>query len=146
MRMKAKYLLVFLLMLPLFGSLPYAYASPPSYTNLTNSNGQSIGRGHEQVHGSTAMANWTDTNGLSGFIFSANNTGHWINATWLPMTGTSNSSVFVYTANDTINNVDSFKFYANNTSNQWNTTSVFWSNAYGTATIKGKIHHKLCTS
>jgi len=64
--------------------------------------------------------NWTDETGFSGYIFSANNSGTWRNASWTPMTGTSNTSWNVTTLNSTVGTVVGWKFYANDTNDNWN--------------------------
>lgn len=66
---------------------------------------------------------WTDDNGLSGHIFSTNNSGTWKNASWVSMEGTSNTSWNVTVLNDTVGSLVQWCYYANDTSNNWNGSS-----------------------
>jgi hypothetical protein len=68
---------------------------------------------------------WQDPFGLSGFIFEHNDTGTLKNETWNSFNnlGTDNSwSNASLTLNDTADAVIQWKFYANDTSNNWNNT------------------------
>ena len=69
------------------------------------------------IAGNPVQLNCTisDNDGVSGYIFSWNNTGSWTNTTW-----TSGSSAgHIGTWNDTIGNVVSVKIYGNDTLNYW---------------------------
>ena len=67
---------------------------------------------------------WQDTGGLSGFIFSFDNcTGTFVNNSWVSMTGTANWSNVTKTINSTIGCTIRWCVYANDTLNQWNSTS-----------------------
>jgi len=66
---------------------------------------------------------WDDGYGLSGYIFSTNNSGTWQNASFISFSGTSNSSWNVTTLNDTAETVVGWCYYANDTSDNWNGTS-----------------------
>lgn len=81
------------------------------------------------VAGASAKFNvsWTDAAGLSGYIFSINNnlTGNWLNDTWRPFTGISNSSAVFKTLNSTIGALVQWRLYVNNSLNKWNSTPVF---------------------
>lgn len=69
---------------------------------------------------------WQDIVGLSGYIFSTNNTGSWSNDTWNdPWTGmtTSGWSNVTKTLNDTATAIH-FRFWCNDTSNNWADTGV----------------------
>ncbi len=68
--------------------------------------------------------NWTDDTGLSGFIFSTDNTGEWVNSSFVEF-GTVNTSWEVVTLNDTLDLTIGWRFYANDTSNNWNGSEVF---------------------
>jgi hypothetical protein len=69
-----------------------------------------------------AASNYTN---LSGFIFSINNTGTWVNDSWVAMTGTGNWSNVTKTLNSTVGLLVSWKVYANNSNNVWNSTDTF---------------------
>ena len=68
---------------------------------------------------------WTDDNGLSGYIFSSNITGEWINDSWIPLSGTEGWSYsfknFTVTPGATI----SWKFYVNDSNNLWSDSLEF---------------------
>ena len=65
---------------------------------------------------------WSDNVGLSGFICSTNNTGSWVNSSWIPFTG--NTASLIITLNPTVGSVVGFEFYANDTSNNWGASGV----------------------
>lgn len=99
--------------------------APPDTTKPTYSN---------IAHNTTVASNlclfscyWTDDVGLSGFIFSTNNTGSWTNDTWSdPWTGTPTTgwSNVTKTLNATVGLIIGYNFYCNDTSNNWNTTGI----------------------
>jgi KaiC/GvpD/RAD55 family RecA-like ATPase len=68
---------------------------------------------------------WADNTGLSGFIFGTNNTGTWVNSTWTSMSGAVNWSNVTRTLNNTQGIVVQWRVWANDTSNNWNSTNVF---------------------
>ncbi len=68
---------------------------------------------------------WTDDNGLSGYIFSTNNTGRWFNTSFTSFSGTANTAWYVTTLNDTVEALVQWRFYANDTSNNWNTSQIY---------------------
>ncbi len=87
--------------------------NPPSYLALGHNN---------TVAGEPTMFSclWSDNVGLSGFIFSSNNTGIWVNSTWTGFASAwSNVSVPL---NSTVGAVIQYGFYANDTSDNWNQT------------------------
>jgi len=73
---------------------------------------------------------WDDNVGLSGYIFSTNNTGAWANASWIAFTSSPETAWNVTTLNTTVGILVQWKFYANDTSDNWNT-----SDTYGLITI-----------
>jgi len=92
--------------------------NPPTYSNTgtdTTLHGQSV----------KFYVNWTDETGLSGHIFSTNNTGTWTNDSFVDMTGTNNwSNVTSHTLNSTNGITISWILYANDSANQWNNTGM----------------------
>ena len=70
-------------------------------------------------------ATWTDNVELSGFIFSINESGSFINSTFQRFSGTTNISTnrTIITANASAK--IGWRFYANDTSNNWNSTAIF---------------------
>jgi len=68
---------------------------------------------------------WDDDNGLSGYIFSTNNSGTWQNASFVSFSGISNTSWNVTTLNDTVGALVQWCYYANDTSDNWNTSENF---------------------
>jgi hypothetical protein len=89
---------------------------PPLYFNSSTNN---------TVAGRATLfsLNWTDDAGLSGYIFSTNNTGRWTNSTWKSFTGVQNTSLNITALNTTVDSLVQWCVYANDTSNNWNATS-----------------------
>jgi PGF-pre-PGF domain-containing protein len=69
-------------------------------------------------------ASWTDNVGLSAYIFSTNDTGSWVNQSAISFSGTSNVSIQDYQITASRNTVVGWRFYANDTSNNWNATDI----------------------
>lgn len=67
-------------------------------------------------------SSWSDNVGLSGFIFSTNVTGSWVNSSWIAFTGNVASAVMALPPSAGI--VVGFAFYANDTSNNWSTSGI----------------------
>jgi len=67
---------------------------------------------------------WTDNAGLSAYIFSTNDTGSWVNQSAVTFSGTSNTSTQTYQVTASRNTVVGWRFYANDTTNNWNATSI----------------------
>jgi PGF-pre-PGF domain-containing protein len=70
---------------------------------------------------------WVDYAGLSGYIFSFDNCSGGLNLsnnTWVSMTGATNWSNVTNTTNYTAGCNVSWKVYANDTSNNWNSTGI----------------------
>lgn len=70
---------------------------------------------------------WSDNVGLSGFIFGTNITGTWQNTTWTdPWTGspTSGWSNVVETLNSNVGVRIEYRFWCNDTSNNWKDTGI----------------------
>jgi len=92
--------------------------NPPTYSNnATNTT----------VAGQPAnfTLDWEDDNGLSGYIFSINNNDTWQNASFVSFSGTSNTSQNVTTLNSTVGVLVQWKFYTNDSANQWNTSLTY---------------------
>lgn len=91
--------------------------SPPSYSSISVSAtfaGQSC----------TFYSGWNDNYGLSGYIFSTNNTGLWQNTTWTPFLGTPSLASVTQNLNSNIGAVIGYNWYANNTNGLWNDTGL----------------------
>jgi len=69
-------------------------------------------------------AKWTDSDGLSGYIFSWNGTGVWSNSTWTNLSGTVAWSNVTKTLPLEEGAIVSYRFYANETNKGWNATSI----------------------
>ena len=74
--------------------------------------------------------NVTDDNTLdntAGYRFSTNNTGTWKNSSFVPFTGsgTTITAWNVTTLNSTVGALVQWKFYANDTSNNWNVSTTY---------------------
>jgi len=90
---------------------------PPTYTN--NSTNDTLA-GVDTLF----SLEWLDSSGLSSYIFSFDNgTGELINDSAVEMTGTSNWSNVTKTVNSTAGSTIRWCVYANDTDNNWNSTS-----------------------
>jgi len=100
-------------------SLAVADTTPPTYSNV----GTNTTRAGQPCKFS---AKWTDNVGLSGFIFGTNNTGVWVNDTWTAWTGSPTTawSNVTKTLNSAVHVVVCWQIWANDTSNNWNTTGI----------------------
>jgi hypothetical protein len=90
---------------------------PPTYSNLSYNN---------TVAGQPTIFSclWTDNIGLSGFIFSSTITGSWANDTWKSLSGVSAWSKVTKYLPSSIGTVVQYKFYANDTSDNWSQTAL----------------------
>jgi hypothetical protein len=68
---------------------------------------------------------WTDDVNLSGYIFGTNNTGTWRNSSFSAFAGGMNTSWNVSVLNDTVGLTVSWSVYANDSSNIWNTSTIY---------------------
>lgn len=86
--------------------------TPPTITDVTT---------NTTIANSACLfeAKLTDDAGLSGYIFSTNNTGSWVNDTWVGVSGTPVWAYATKTLNNTVRVRVQFRFYANDTSNNW---------------------------
>ena len=69
-------------------------------------------------------AQFEDNIALSFYIFSTNNTGPWLNETAIIFITNPQTVAVTKTLNETVGNVVSFKWFGNDTTNNWNLTSV----------------------
>ena len=69
-------------------------------------------------------ANWTDDIDLAGYIFSINQTGTWVNSSFTPFSGTSNTSENTTQITATAGTTVEWRFYANDTSDNGNVTDI----------------------
>jgi hypothetical protein len=69
-------------------------------------------------------ANWTDETGLSGYIFGTNNTGSWVNQTWTVLGSNPAWANVTETLNETGGFVISYRWWANDTSNNWGDSGI----------------------
>ena len=76
---------------------------------------------------------WQDNINLSGYIFSFDNgTGSFTNDSWVSMTGTLNWSNITKMVNSTVGSTIRWKVYANDSSNNWNTSETYTYNTTNT--------------
>jgi len=68
---------------------------------------------------------WTDDSGLSGYVFSSNITGEWINDSWIPLSGTEGWSYSFKNITVTPGATISWKFYVNDSNNFWSDSLEF---------------------
>jgi hypothetical protein len=121
---KILFIVFFIFCMTLFSS--DASAAPTYSLNSTNSTltGTSV------LH----SLNWTDASGLSGYIFSFDNcTGDLTNSTWISFSGTwSNVTKII---NSTVDCIIRWCVYANDTTDDWNSTSCNNSFSYATSQL-----------
>ena len=96
-------------------------SSPPAYSHISAS-------GTRASSSCTFSVLWTDDVNVSGYIFGTNNTGTFVNDTWTPFSNFVNST-FAYssvtkTLNNTPGNSVRWRFWCNDTSNNWNRISL----------------------
>jgi hypothetical protein len=70
---------------------------------------------------------WTDVIGLSGggYIFSSNNTGQWLNASWAAFNSNSGWGNATSTLSNIVGTVVGFREYANNSLNLWGDSGIY---------------------
>jgi hypothetical protein len=68
---------------------------------------------------------WTDDSGLSGYVFSSNITGEWINDSWILLSGTEGWSYSFKNVTVTPGATISWKFYVNDSNNLWSDSLEF---------------------
>ena len=69
-------------------------------------------------------ANWTDDVDLAGYKFSINQTGTWENSSFTSFSGTSNLSQNITQITASTGTTVQWRFYANDTSDNWNVTDI----------------------
>jgi len=82
---------------------------------------------------------WQDDTGLSGYIFSWNASGAWQNDTWTTLSSNPDWANVTKTLPSTVGVVVGFRWYCNDTSNNWNVTVVYTLTTSGyqvTVTVK----------
>ena len=71
----------------------------------------------------TFFTDWNDNVALSGYIFSTNHSGAWVNSSFVSFSGTFNISENVTQITASAGTTVGWRFYANDTSNNWNVTA-----------------------
>ncbi|MGD6810775.1 MAG: LamG domain-containing protein [Candidatus Bathyarchaeia archaeon] len=98
--------------------LNWNLGTPPSYSNIQTTTTSA---------GNTTLFSvvWSDNQGLfgGGYILSTNNTGQWINSTWIPFN--SNLANATLVLNSAIGATVSFIVFANNSRNLWTETKIY---------------------
>ncbi|CAD6491527.1 MAG: hypothetical protein ANIMEMIM_00157 [Candidatus Argoarchaeum ethanivorans] len=69
-------------------------------------------------------ANWTDDVALAGYKFSTNQSGAWVNSSFVPFSGTSNISENITQIAASAGTTVGWRFYANDTSENWDVTDI----------------------
>jgi hypothetical protein len=67
---------------------------------------------------------WNDTKGLGGYIFSSNNTGAWLNSTWVSFRDSGWANVTLQ-LNSSVGVIVGFREYANNSFNVWGDLGIY---------------------
>jgi hypothetical protein len=100
--------------------LSWSLGSPPSASNLFISS---------SVAGVTSAfsALWTDNESLlgGGYIFSTNNTGKWVNASWSPFSTNPDWGNATLGLNGAVGVTVGFKEYANDSLNLWSESEIY---------------------
>lgn len=95
--------------------------TPPTYSDVTTSS-------TTESSSCTFNVLWTDDVHVSGYIFETNDTGTFVNDTWTPFSTSANLAsayaTVTKTLNGTVGNVVSWRFWCNDTSNNWNSMSL----------------------
>jgi hypothetical protein len=75
----------------------------------------------------TFSAFWNDSNGLTdgGYIFGTNNTGQWVNASWVSFDSTPDFGDGALVLNNTVGAVVGFQEFANNSLGNWGASDVY---------------------
>jgi hypothetical protein len=66
-----------------------------------------------------------DDEGLSGFIFSSNNSGIWVNESWIPLTGTEDVIEVIKDINPATGLVIGWKVFVNDTDDEWTSSGEY---------------------
>lgn len=116
-------------------------STAPTYAN--------IGYSNTMISSSSSFScYWNDNIALSHYIFSNNNTGTWSNDTATAFVSTPSWANVSKTLNDTTGLVIGFRWFANDTTNNWNSTSI--QTLTTTATVFPSYsdigHNSTCTS
>jgi hypothetical protein len=101
-----------------FDVLFWNYANFPVYSNNQTNN---------TLAGKPTLfsLDWADNIGLSGYVFSTNNSGIWANSSFVRFTGIQNTSWNVTTLNPAVGVTVGWRFYANDTANNWSASEIF---------------------
>jgi hypothetical protein len=67
----------------------------------------------------------TDLTTTGGYIFSTNNSGTWTNSSWTAFTSTPENATNITTLNSTSGTVVGWKYYANDSAGNWNTSAIY---------------------
>ena len=117
-----------------FAYLSLGDTTPPTYSNLGVST--TIAGASCQFH-----CQWSDNVGLSGYIFGTNNTGTWHNETWTSLSGNPAWSNVTKTLNSTVGVHIAYRFWANDTNNNWADTGLtFLTTSSESVPLKSTIH------
>jgi hypothetical protein len=99
-----------------------ADTTPPTYSSIST---------NTTIAGASCSFNclWQDDVNVSGYIFGTNNTGSWVNDTWTTAwaswaTSRSAWADAIKTLNSTVGLVVGYEWWVNDTSNNWNSTSI----------------------
>ncbi len=102
------------------GELDWNHGVPPS-ASLASSNSSYAG------NATLFCALWTDNRSLSGggYIFSTNNTGQWVNASWVAFSSTPCWGNATLTLKSKVGSVVGFREFANNSFGFWGDSGIY---------------------
>ncbi len=89
----------------------------PSYYNITYSTTLANAA-------SAFMVQWQGINGLSGYIFSSNSTGSWLNYTYATLTNNPDFAITLLSLPATVGAIVGFRWFANDTDGNWGDTGI----------------------
>ena len=96
-----------------------ADTEPPQWSNATTNKTTIYQNDYVKF-----TANWTDDVGLTGYKFSINQTGGWVNSSFIPFSGFSNVSENITQITASAGTTVQWRFYANDTSDNRNVTDI----------------------
>jgi hypothetical protein len=102
------------------GELNWSPSEPPSASNISATSTYAGAN-------TTFSVLWSDKQSMSGsgYIFCTNNTGQWVNASWVTFNSNSFWGNATLTLNSTVGSIIGFREYANNSLNLWGDSGIY---------------------
>jgi len=98
-------------------TLTTTYSAPPQYSNIAH---------NTTISNSICKFScyWTDDQALSGYKFGTNNTGSWMNNTWVSLSGTASWANATKTLNSNVEVRVEYRWWCNDSQGQWSNTGI----------------------